>query len=291
MLFFFSFFSFVFDRPVVVVRRYHTQFRDQIIRQLQLGKIWRWHVTFPIQFSHDMIWTVNTMVQIGLCSRNGDPCYTFYNSKFCLEHQDQQVFTLGIINVTVSDAGLYQCGLGAPSYLKLYAVHVHVKTHFGPKVENPQVSPSSPSPMISEMTSDSSQGMWQLLDYSYNSGVGGYYYLLLPFKTTTKNLFFKDKIWTWAWSIYLMHHTSPVLEFDRWRTSPADHKFKQGWGQGRKSEADHGGDIMFFSNRRQPIVAQLPKKLISGGGGGALRNFFFSAAPFWRCVEKKIATD
>ena len=37
--------------------------------------------------------------------------------------------------------------------------------------------------------------------------------------------------------------------------------------QGRKSEADNGGGHNVFSHRRQPIVAQLPKKLMSGGGG------------------------
>ena len=87
------------------------------------------NVSDPV--SHDMIWTVNTTVQIGHC-RNGGVCHSFDNSKFCLEHQDQQVFTLGIINVTVSDAGLYRFGLGAPYYLNLYAVQVHVKTNFGP---------------------------------------------------------------------------------------------------------------------------------------------------------------
>ena len=42
--------------------------------------------------------------------------------------------------------------------------------------------------------------------------------------------------------------------------------------QGQKSEADNGRDIMSFSHRRQPIVAQLPKKLM--GGGGTPKLFF-----------------
>ena len=108
--------------------------------------------------SADMTWSVNSTNQIGHC-RNGDACYSFNDSKFRLEYQDQQVLTLVITNVGMSDSGLYECGLGHPSYLKLHAVHVQVKTVFVPKVENPQVSPSSPSPVISEMISDSSQGM------------------------------------------------------------------------------------------------------------------------------------
>ena len=147
---------------------------------------------FSHPISHDMIWTVNTTGQIGLCSRNSDACYSFDASKFSLDYQDQQVLTLRITNVSVPDAGLYQCGLGPPSYLKLHAVYVYVKTNFIPKVENPQISPSSASARISEEResdqrihsttvhettqsnliegkSDSTQGMWKCLDYSYNS--------------------------------------------------------------------------------------------------------------------------
>ena len=61
---------------------------------------------------------------------------------------------------------------------------------------------------------------------------------------------------------------------------------------GRKSEADNGGDIMFFSNRRQPIVAQLPKKLMSGGrGGGGLRHFFPQRHLRWQFFSDRLGGD
>ena len=60
---------------------------------------------------------------------------------------------------------------------------------------------------------------------------------------------------------------------------------RYGLAQGRKSEADNGGDIMFFSShRRQPIVAQLPKKLMSGGGGTKLKQILLKILFFRRKI-------
>ena len=93
------------------------------------------NLTLTCNFSEavdaNMIWALVTQQRdyIGRCKRN-DTCIKFLafksDSRFTMVQNGGQIFQLIISDLNITDSGRYECGLEAPLYRPLHAIHVKV---------------------------------------------------------------------------------------------------------------------------------------------------------------------